>query len=265
VSAQPWPLADHIDHALIAALDAGTRELALPIDNSKRAAGTYVSGEIVRRHGARGLPDGSLTVRFTGSAGQSFGAFLAPGVTLQLAGDANDYAGKGMSGGRIVIAPPAARRFAPEENVIAATSCSTARPRATAMNGTPASFAVRNPGARRRRGRRRHGCEYYDRRRRDRARRGRPQLRRRHVGRHCVRVRCRAPVPRALHPTWSVLEPLCRRQRRVARAFADRGSCPLHRDACAEAARQLGARVAEVVKVMPIEYKRARARRVAHG
>src|SRR5438067_353301 len=76
--------------------------IELPIDNSKRAAGTLLSGELARRHGARGLPDGSIHVKLTGSAGQSFGAFLAAGVTLELAGDANDYIGKGLSGGRLI-------------------------------------------------------------------------------------------------------------------------------------------------------------------
>src|SRR6185312_12938705 len=112
VKAQPWPLADHIDHQITG------NEIALPIDNTKRAAGTLLSGNLAREHGAKGLPDGAITVRFTGSAGQSFGAFLAPGVTLELSGDANDYIGTGMSGGRIIVKPPAGARFAAEDNVI---------------------------------------------------------------------------------------------------------------------------------------------------
>ena len=161
--AQPWSLGDHVDHALIAALDANVRELALPIDNSQRAAGTLASGEIVRRHGAAGLPDGALTVRFTGSAGQSFGAFLAPGLALELAGEANDYVGKGMSGGRIAIRPPHGARFAPEDNVILGN---VALYGATAgdlfANGLAGErFAVRNSGARAVvEGVGAHGCEY---------------------------------------------------------------------------------------------------------
>jgi glutamate synthase (NADPH/NADH) large chain len=157
VRAQPWSLDDHVDHRILAG------ETALPIDNSKRAAGTLLSGELVRKHGAAGLPDGSLTVRFTGSAGQSFGAFLAPGVTLELAGEANDYIGKGLSGGRIVVKPPPGARFVAEDNVIVGN---VALYGATAgdlfANGLAGErFAVRNSGARAVvEGVGAHGCEY---------------------------------------------------------------------------------------------------------
>ena len=173
VTAQPWDLGDHVDHDLIrrsvdyleSSPPAGGRgvELALPIDNSRRAVGTMLSGEIARRHGAKGLPDGSISVRLTGSAGQSLGAFLAPGVTLELCGDANDYIGKGMSGGRIVVYPPATARFAAEHNVIIGN---------VALYGATAGdlfacglagerFAVRNSGARAVvEGVGDHGCEY---------------------------------------------------------------------------------------------------------
>ena len=164
VRAQPWDLADHIDHAVIARLDDGAPvAMDLPIDNSKRAAGTLLSGEIARRHGARGLPDGSITLRFTGAAGQSFGAFLAPGVTLELAGEANDYIGKGMSGGRIVVKLPPGTRYAAEDNVIVGN---VALYGATAgdlfANGLGGErFAVRNSGARAVvEGVGDHGCEY---------------------------------------------------------------------------------------------------------
>jgi glutamate synthase (NADPH/NADH) large chain len=168
VRAQPWDLTDHLDHDLIrraASAIAGGRpvELALPIDNARRAVGTLLSGEIARRCGARGLPDGSIKVRLGGAAGQSFGAFLAPGVTLELCGDANDYIGKGMSGGRIVVYPPASARFQPEHNVIIGN---------VALYGATAGdlfacglagerFAVRNSGARAVvEGVGDHGCEY---------------------------------------------------------------------------------------------------------
>jgi len=157
VAAQPWSLADHVDHAIL----AGARELT--IDNSKRAAGTLLSGNLVREHGAAGLPDGSIAVKLTGSAGQSFGAFLAPGVTLELCGEANDYVGKGLSGGRIVVRPPAGARFAPEDNVILGN---VALYGATAgdlfANGLAGErFAVRNSGARAVvEGVGAHGCEY---------------------------------------------------------------------------------------------------------
>ncbi len=164
-AAQPWPLEDHIDHEMIkrGALDKHPLTIELPIANSHRAAGTLLSGELAKRYGARGLPDGSVTVKFTGSAGQSFGAFLAAGVTLELSGDANDYIGKGLSGGRLVVRPPAGSRFAPEENVVIGN---VALYGATAgdlfANGLAGErFAVRNSGARAVvEGVGDHGCEY---------------------------------------------------------------------------------------------------------
>ena len=171
LAAQPHDLSDHVDHDLIRraepALAGGqnqkTVELALPVDNSRRAVGTLLSGEIARRHGAKGLPDGSINVRMSGSAGQSFGAFLAPGVTLELCGDANDYIGKGMSGGRIVVYPPATVRFAPEHNVIignvALYGATAGELFACGLAGE--RFAVRNSGARAVvEGVGDHGCEY---------------------------------------------------------------------------------------------------------
>ncbi|NVB84491.1 MAG: glutamate synthase large subunit [Kofleriaceae bacterium] len=164
-AAQPWPLEDHIDHELIrrGALDKHPITIELPIANSHRAAGTLLSGELAKRHGARGLPDGSINVKLTGSAGQSFGAFLAAGVTLELSGDANDYIGKGLSGGRLVVRPPAGSRFAPEDNVVIGN---VALYGATAgdlfANGLAGErFAVRNSGARAVvEGVGDHGCEY---------------------------------------------------------------------------------------------------------
>jgi glutamate synthase (ferredoxin) len=90
----------------------------LPIDNRNRVVGTMLGSEVTRRYGPGGLPDDTIRLRFQGSAGQSFGAFLPPGITLLLEGDANDYVGKGLSGGRIVVVPPAGASFVPEENVI---------------------------------------------------------------------------------------------------------------------------------------------------
>jgi glutamate synthase (NADPH) large chain len=170
VRAQPWGLADHIDHEILRhagdALAAATPrpvKLALPIENVHRAAGTYLSGEIARRHGARGLPDDTIHVRFTGSAGQSFGAFLAPGVTLELAGEANDYIGKGLSGGRLAVMPPAGARFVAEENVlignVALYGATGGELYAAGLAGE--RFAVRNSGARAVvEGVGDHGCEY---------------------------------------------------------------------------------------------------------
>ncbi|MBV8431073.1 MAG: glutamate synthase subunit alpha, partial [Solirubrobacterales bacterium] len=90
----------------------------IPIRNVNRAVGGILSGEIARRRGARGLSEGTIEITLSGSAGQSFGAWLAPGVTLSLRGETNDYAGKGLSGGIISVRPPAGARFLAEENMI---------------------------------------------------------------------------------------------------------------------------------------------------
>jgi len=90
----------------------------LPIKNTNRVVGTQTGSEVTRRHGPRGLPDDTIRFHFQGSAGQSFGAFIPRGMTLILEGDANDYCGKGISGGRIVVLPPRAATFVPEENII---------------------------------------------------------------------------------------------------------------------------------------------------
>src|SRR5262249_61007380 len=86
--------------------------------NVRRVAGTMPGSEIRRRHGARGLPDDTIRLHFKGSAGQSFGAFVPPGMTLTLEGDANDYVGKGLSGGRLIVFPPTGSTFLASENVI---------------------------------------------------------------------------------------------------------------------------------------------------
>ncbi len=90
----------------------------LPIRNINRVVGTIVGSEVTRRHGAAGLPEDTIKLTFQGSAGQSFGAFLPRGMTLILEGDANDHFGKGLSGGKLIVYPPAGSTFVPEENVI---------------------------------------------------------------------------------------------------------------------------------------------------
>jgi glutamate synthase (NADPH) large chain len=120
------------DHGLDLALDNTLIQLAegalqdgtpvvldLPVRNVNRTVGTMLGYEVTRRWGGRGLPEDTIHVRFTGSAGQSFGAFLPAGITLRLAGDANDYLGKGLSGGRLIVAPDPAAPFAAEEQIIA--------------------------------------------------------------------------------------------------------------------------------------------------
>ncbi|MBI4397710.1 MAG: glutamate synthase large subunit [Candidatus Omnitrophica bacterium] len=90
----------------------------LPIRNTNRVVGTILGSEVTRRYGAKGLPDGTIHLHFQGSAGQSFGAFLPHGITLELEGDSNDYIGKGLSGGRIIVYPPRKSTFKPEENIV---------------------------------------------------------------------------------------------------------------------------------------------------
>jgi glutamate synthase (ferredoxin) len=93
-------------------------EFALPITNRNRTACTMLSAEISRRWGADGLPPDTIRIKFTGSAGQSFCAWLANGVSVEVEGDANDYFAKGLSGGRIVVYPPKSATFVPEDNII---------------------------------------------------------------------------------------------------------------------------------------------------
>jgi len=101
------------------AIERGEKVSAeLPIRNVNRVTGTITSGEITRKHGAKGLPEDTIRLKFTGSAGQSFGAFVTRGMTLSIEGDANDYFGKGLSGGKLVVYPPAASPFRAEENMI---------------------------------------------------------------------------------------------------------------------------------------------------
>jgi glutamate synthase (ferredoxin) len=91
---------------------------SLPIRNVNRVVGTILGSEVTRRYGEAGLPDDTIHLKFTGSAGQSFGAFVPKGITLELEGDANDYFGKGLSGGKIIVYPPEGSTFAAEENVV---------------------------------------------------------------------------------------------------------------------------------------------------
>src|SRR3982750_3914901 len=93
--------------------------LELPVRNVNRTVGTMLGSMVTRRFGGEGLPDGTIDLTFTGSAGQSFGAFVPRGITMRLFGDANDYVGKGLSGGRIVVRPAEEASFAAEDNVVA--------------------------------------------------------------------------------------------------------------------------------------------------
>ncbi len=182
VKPEPWPGdtiyqsmdQDHeIDHVLDRRLIAETTDavergkhvrLDLAIRNSDRSTGAMLSGAIAKRYGYAGLRDGAIHVKFKGTAGQSFGAFLAKGVTLELEGEANDYVGKGLSGGRIVVYPPQeATKLVPEESIIVGN---------TVLYGATAGecyfrgvagerFGVRNSGAVAVvEGVGDHGCEY---------------------------------------------------------------------------------------------------------
>ena len=122
--AQDHELDKHFDNQLIArsaeVLEKGGHvAVELPIRNTERAVGTMLGHEVTVRHGENGLPAGSIEVTLTGSAGQSLGAFLPSGITLRLEGDSNDYVGKGLSGGQIVVRPPRGSVFPAERNVIA--------------------------------------------------------------------------------------------------------------------------------------------------
>ena len=125
--------------------------------------GTILGSELTRKYGFNGLPDDTITIRFNGSAGQSFGAFVPSGITLWLEGDSNDYVGKGLSGGKIIVYPPKAATFVPEENILignvalyGATSGSL-----FARGVAGERFAVRNSGAMAVvEGTGDHGCEY---------------------------------------------------------------------------------------------------------
>ena len=151
---QDHKIHDILDRKLIAdaqaALDRGAPvRLQAEIHNTDRAAGGMLSGEVAKRYGHEGLPEDTIHVRFTGTAGQTFGAWLARGITFELEGDANDYVGKGLSGGRIVIRPQAQSGIVPEESIIVGN---------TVLYGAIAGecyfrgvagerFAVRNSGA----------------------------------------------------------------------------------------------------------------------
>ena len=168
VRAQDHRLQERLDYELIRQAKPALEEkkpvrLALAIRNIHRTVGATLSGEIVRRWGPAGLPDDTIRLDLTGSAGQSLGAFLAPGVTIRLAGDANDYLGKGMSGGRIILVPPPGATFVPHENIIVGnTVLYGATGGEVYINGVAGErFGVRNSGATAVvEGLGDHGCEY---------------------------------------------------------------------------------------------------------
>jgi glutamate synthase (NADPH/NADH) large chain len=168
VQAQDHGLEQALDHQLLAASEDALETLApveikLPVRNIHRSVGTMLSGAIARRYGSAGLPDDTIRVRLEGSAGQSLGAFLAKGVTLTLEGEANDYVGKGLSGGRLAVYPPRRSTFAPEKNILIGNVALYGATSGEAFfNGVAGErFAVRNSGATAVvEGVGDHGCEY---------------------------------------------------------------------------------------------------------
>ncbi|MDD5351118.1 MAG: glutamate synthase large subunit, partial [Chthoniobacteraceae bacterium] len=131
------------------ALEKGEKVSAtLPIRNVNRVTGTILGNEITKRYGAKGLPEDTIHLHFQGSAGQSFGAFVPKGVTLELEGDTNDYIGKGLSGGKIILYPSAKSTFVPEENIIAGNVALYGATSGEAYIGGVAGerFCVRNSG-----------------------------------------------------------------------------------------------------------------------
>jgi glutamate synthase domain-containing protein 3 len=168
VRSQPNRLAGALDWEILEkarpAIEGGQKvKLEMPIRNVHRSVGAILSNRIVKACGPKGLPDSSIELTFRGSAGQSFGAWLAPGVTLRLIGEANDYVGKGLSGGRIAVQTPPGAAYAAHENIIVGN---TVLYGATAgemyINGLAGErFGVRNSGAAAVvEGVGDHGCEY---------------------------------------------------------------------------------------------------------
>jgi glutamate synthase domain-containing protein 3 len=138
-------------------------DIILPIHNTNRTVGTILGHEITKRYGGDGLPEDTVKVHFNGSAGMSFGAFLPKGVTLTLEGDSNDYIGKGLSGGKIIVYPPRYSTFVPEENILVGNVVLYGATAGEAyFRGIAGErFAVRNSGARTVvEGVGDHGCEY---------------------------------------------------------------------------------------------------------
>ena len=168
MQAQDHGLSDALDGKLIKQSKEAIEHLTpvtinLPIRNVHRTVGAMLSGRIASKHGSVGLPEDTIRVQFHGCAGQSFGAFLSTGVTLTLEGEANDYVGKGLSGGRIVIYPPRNSHFVPEENILVGNVCLYgATSGEVFFNGMAGErFAVRNSGATAVvEGVGDHGCEY---------------------------------------------------------------------------------------------------------
>ncbi len=167
-NSQADKLGDHLDWQILEKAAPAVEKkkqvvVELPIRNTNRTVGAILSNQIIKKYGEKGLPDGTLQVVLNGSAGQSFGAFLAPGVTLKLVGESNDYLGKGLSGGRIIVKTPDGSPFMSYENIIVGNTVLYGATSGEAfINGMAGErFCVRNSGATAVvEGIGDHGCEY---------------------------------------------------------------------------------------------------------
>ena len=253
-----------LDHELIEACGRAISErrpvaLELPIRNVHRAVGTMLGSEVTRRHGGAGLPDGTISLAFSGSAGQSFGAFVPRGITMTLVGDANDYLGKGLSGGILVVRPPAESPFRAEEQIIAGNVVLYgATSGAAFIRGQVGErFCVRNSGATAVvEGVGDHACEYMT---------GGTVLVLGPTGRNFAAGMSggvafvhdpASSLSRRLNAEMVDLEPLDEEDRRTVRELCDR-----HLDSTGSelAGRLLGRwhqTLTEMVKVMPRDYRR---------
>ncbi|MCX7625750.1 MAG: glutamate synthase large subunit, partial [Candidatus Sumerlaeaceae bacterium] len=168
VKAQDHGLELALDHELIRRCQPALERLEpvrfeMPIRNVNRTVGAMLSGEAAKRYGEEGMPPNTIHVKFHGSAGQSFGVWLYSGITFELEGDANDYFGKGLSGGRLIAYPPREARFAAEDNIIIGNTCfyGATSGEAYVRGRAGERFAVRNSGAKCVvEGVGDHGCEY---------------------------------------------------------------------------------------------------------
>ncbi|HNH10047.1 MAG TPA: glutamate synthase-related protein, partial [Leptospiraceae bacterium] len=165
---QKHKLEQQLDNELIrysrAAIDRGKQvNHETAVTNLNRSVGTMLSGEVSRKYGEKGLPEDTINITFKGSAGQSFGAFVTSGITLKLIGDSNDYVGKGLCGGKLIVKVNPGVKFSPEENIIIGNTCFYGATKGTAyINGIAGErFSVRNSGATVVvEGIGDHGCEY---------------------------------------------------------------------------------------------------------
>ena len=267
VQPQVSPLDDALDWQLIEharpAIENGTRvEAELAVRNVNRTVGGLLSHAVTKAHGAAGLPRGTISFTLRGSAGQSFGAWLAPGIELTLVGDANDYVGKGLSGGVLAVRPPDGSGFVAEENVIIGNTVlyGATAGRAFFRGLAGERFAVRNSGVSAVvEGVGDHGCEYMT--------GGRvvvlgptgTELRSRHERRHRVRPRRGRRLPRPLQPRADRLRRARRDRRRRAARARGRALRPHRLGRRRAPARGLGERRAAVRQGRPARLQ-ARAR-----